>query len=105
MESGKKEGGRSEVAAASEMSAGLGAICEHSSLKRKCLICELTEERENYRTTIKEFLSTVLTIKRENQDEWMEYLAERINDVCEAIGEGDRFVYNQRREAILPVRK
>ena len=62
-------------------------------------------ERDRYRETIRSFLSTVLTINRENQQEWMEYLAERINEVCEVIGEEDRFAYNHRRESILPINK
>ena len=61
-------------------------------------------ERDCYRETIQSFLSTVLTVKRENQPEWMEYLAERINEVCEVIGEEDRVAYNPRQEAILPIK-
>ena len=66
---------------------------------------ELERQGNCYRETIREFLSTVLTIKRENQPEWMEYLAERINEVCEAIGEEDRFAYRHTHEAILPIKK
>jgi hypothetical protein len=51
------------------------------------------------------FISTVMTVKRENQPEWMEYLAERINEVCEVIGEEDRVTYNPSHEAILPTKK
>ena len=61
--------------------------------------------RDRYRETIQSFISTVLTVKRENQPEWMEYLAERINDVCEVIGEEDRVTYYPSREAILPTKK
>lgn len=62
-------------------------------------------ERDLYRETIREFLSTVLTIKLKNQPDWMEYLAERIDEVCEVIGEEDRFAYNPRNEAILPFKR
>jgi hypothetical protein len=62
-------------------------------------------DRDRYRETIQPFLSTVLTVKRANQPEWMEYLAERINEVCEVIGEEDRVAYNPRQEAILPIKK
>lgn len=65
----------------------------------------IEKERDLYRETISTFLSTVLTIKRENLPEWMEYLAERINEVCEVIGEEDRFAYRPSHEAILPIKK
>lgn len=57
------------------------------------------------REAMTSFISTVLTVKRENLPEWMEYLAERINEVCEVIGEEDRFAYRPSREAILPIKK
>ena len=68
------------------------------------LLQDAKKERDRYRETIQSFLSTVLTVKRENQPEWMEYLAERINEVCEVIGEDDRVAYNPRQEAILPIK-
>lgn len=64
------------------------------------------EGRANlYRETTGSFISTVLTIKRTNEPEWMEYLAERINEVCEVIGEEDRVAYNSRREVIYVTSK
>ena len=60
-------------------------------------------ERDRYRETTREFLSTVLTVKVENQPEWMEYLAERINEVCEVIGEEDRVHAHPLPEAPLNV--
>ncbi len=73
------------------------------------LICEERDaaeaKRDIYRETILSFISAVLTIKRENRPEWMEYLAERINEVCEVVGEEDRVAYNPRQEAILPLKK
>lgn len=51
------------------------------------------------------FISTVLTVKRENQPEWMEYLAERISEVCQVIGDEDHFTYYPSHEAILPTKK
>ena len=65
----------------------------------------LEEDNVRLRETTREFLSTVLTVKRENQPEWMEYLAERINEVCEVIGEKDRVAYRPSHEAILPIKQ
>lgn len=97
--------------------------CEHGKMNyERCLYCEHKEQekrlaelrarvakleakKDRYRETICEFLSTVLTIKRENQPEWMEYLAERINEVCDVIGEDDRFAFDPRHDAVLPIKK
>ena len=66
----------------------------------------LEEDNDRLRETIRAFISTVMTInQRENLPEWMEYLAERINEVCEVIGEEDRVTYNPKREVIYINRK
>ena len=42
--------------AASRSSDGLGAVCEHGSLKRKCLVCELIAERDRYKDALEEII-------------------------------------------------
>ena len=42
---------------------------------------------------IKDLIAFMVTGKRDNTGRWMEILVDRINDVCEATGNPDRFKY------------
>ena len=54
--------------AASRSSDGLGAVCEHGSMKRKCLVCELTAERDR----CKELISTLeIQAVQSSEMDWM----------------------------------
>lgn len=43
---------------------------------------------------LKHILSCIITVKQENTPEWMEYIAEEVNRINEAIGDPDRVVVN-----------
>ena len=56
------------VKAGSGPNDGLGAVCEHGSLKRKCLVCELTAERDR----CKELISTLeIQAVQSSEMDWM----------------------------------
>ena len=47
-------------------------------------------ENDRYRSATKHLVSCILTVQEVNTDEWMEYIAEEINEWAEATGEPDR---------------
>lgn len=51
---------------------------------------------EEWKNTIASFLGAFATCQKENQPDWMEYIAEEANKVCEAIGIHQRIVVNRR---------
>lgn len=55
---------------------------------------EQAREIERLRETINGFCGYVVTCRKSNTREWMEGLVIYVNDVCEAIGDPDRFVLN-----------
>lgn len=57
----------------------------------------LEAERDKYLEAIRSFAGVVLSTQLQNTPEWMEYLAEKVNDLCETIGEEDRFTFNHDR--------
>jgi hypothetical protein len=50
---------------------------------------------EQLMATIRNLIGAVLSCRRENTPEWMEFLVENINAACEACGSADRFVYHR----------
>lgn len=52
---------------------------------------------EDYREVVgllNHILSCIITVRQENTSDWMEYIAEEVNKVNEAIGDPDRVVVN-----------
>ena len=54
----------------------MGVVCEHGSLARKCLVCELTEEIKELREE-NEKLNELLTALQETEYDDEEWLAEQ----------------------------
>lgn len=56
--------------------------------------CRSIAAREEVVGLLKHILSCIITVKQENTPEWMEYIAEEVNKINEAIGDPDRVVVN-----------
>lgn len=48
------------------------------------------------RITIQAFAMCLLSVRKVNTDEWMDYAAGAFNDLCEVLGDGDRFQFDGR---------
>jgi hypothetical protein len=48
------------------------------------------------------FAGYVITCKKENTDDWMQGLASQVNELCEIIGDDDRFGYDGERLLTSP---
>ena len=53
-------------------------------------------EREERKLAL-EFVGCVLTVQKKNTTEWMQWMAEKINDFAAALGETDRCEFRPRR--------
>jgi len=58
------------------------------SIRRKS-ICSIAS-RDEVVGLLKHILSCIITVKQENTPEWMEYIAEEVNRINEAMGDPDR---------------
>jgi len=52
---------------------------------------------------LKNMVSGIVTVKRENTDEWMEWIVEKINEVLEYLKDDGRFEYDQSSGTIKKV--
>lgn len=57
---------------------------------------ELRDKLAELRITCQAFAQCLLSVRKHNTDEWMDYAAGAFNDLCDVLGDGDRFQYDGR---------
>lgn len=57
---------------------------------------EAEKRVSDLRVSIQAFASCVLSVRKNNTEEWMDWIAGTVNDVCEMLGTGDRFQFDGR---------
>jgi hypothetical protein len=59
-------------------------------------IKQLRDQAASLRISLHAFASCLLSVQKNNTDDWMDYAAGVFNDVCDILGTGDRFQYDGR---------
>lgn len=57
---------------------------------------ELLQKLDQLRVSCQLFAECLLSVRKHNTDEWMDYAAGSFNDLCDALGTGDRFQFDGR---------
>lgn len=70
---------------------------DHGGIAVTCAeVQRLRDEVASLRITAQAFASCLLSVRKQNTDEWMDYAAGVFNDLCDVLKTGDRFQYDGR---------
>lgn len=74
----------------------LATEAEMADLRKR--LADAESKVTELRIACQAFASCLLSVKKHNTDEWMDYASGAFNDLCDVLGTGDRFQYDGREQ-------